>query len=58
MLLTRHGYSAQLRIGVARAAAGPFKAHAWVECAGTVIIGGGSALGDYTPLPALEARRA
>jgi hypothetical protein len=38
-LLASHGHVSELRIGVASSAATGFEAHAWVECAGTVLIG-------------------
>ena len=38
-LLGHFGYSAELRIGVARTAAGAITAHAWLESEGAVIIG-------------------
>jgi hypothetical protein len=49
-LLARLGYSALLRIGVARAAHGQIAAHAWVELDGRAIIGGAIS-GRYVPLP-------
>ena len=52
-LLARHGQSSQLRIGVARFADGQFKAHAWVEVAGRLLIGGEGA-SQFTVLPSLE----
>ena len=54
VMLARRGHTADLRIGVAKDEAGRFKAHAWVECAGAVIIGG-DGLSRYTPLPPLQA---
>jgi hypothetical protein len=39
-LLRRMGYPAALHIGVARGTNAPLEAHAWVECLGTVVIGG------------------
>jgi hypothetical protein len=50
LLLVRHGHPAVLRIGVAGGE--QFKAHAWVECEGKVLIGGHE-LDRYTPLLAL-----
>ena len=50
VFLTRRGYPARLRIGVARGDQGEFQAHAWVESRGKVIIGGGSDLERYAPL--------
>lgn len=52
-LLTQQGYPAQLRIGTARDADGRFRAHAWVEYAGRIVIGGAGAA-QYTPFPALK----
>jgi ABC-type molybdenum transport system ATPase subunit/photorepair protein PhrA len=39
VLLIRAGYSAQVRIGVAKDPAGKLEAHAWVESDGRVVIG-------------------
>jgi hypothetical protein len=55
-LLARRGCPAQLRIGVAAAAGERFRAHAWVEHEGRILIGAAGAAG-YTPLPPLEGRR-
>jgi hypothetical protein len=49
ILLCRHGHHAELHIGVARDSNGKFEAHAWVESAGQVVIGG-SAVGRYRRL--------
>lgn len=38
-LLRRHGFPAQLKIGVARAGQNDFQAHAWVESEGEVLVG-------------------
>lgn len=51
VLLGRHGYQSQIRIGVAKGNQGQLEAHAWVESQGKVIIGGLKDLGRYTPLP-------
>jgi hypothetical protein len=40
ILLQRHGYSAILCLGVPRIAARPFRAHAWLELDGRIILGG------------------
>jgi hypothetical protein len=51
-LLAWHGYPAQLRIGVAKGAAGRLEAHAWLEHEGQILIGG--AIRDrYQALPNL-----
>lgn len=56
VLLERYGYTACLRIGVAKAEAGRLAAHAWLEREGQVMIGGGQ-LEHYTPLLTLEGSR-
>jgi hypothetical protein len=48
-LLSRHGYDAQLRIGVRKAGDGSIAAHAWLEAAGIVLVGDFE-LGNYTTL--------
>lgn len=53
LLLLRHGFEAELCVGVARDAAGAFRAHAWLEHAGAVIIGGDQSL-SFTRLPDLS----
>ena len=50
-LLQRHGHDPCLRIGVAKSAPDALRAHAWVECAGDVVIGG-DAVEGLTPLGA------
>ncbi len=51
-LLSRAGFQALLRIGVARLD-GRVQAHAWVESQGEILIGGEEA-GNFTPLAGLE----
>lgn len=51
-LLKRAGHPAQLRIGVANQPA--FRAHAWVESDGKVLLGETDALAEFTSLPALK----
>jgi Transglutaminase-like superfamily len=53
VLLIRHGYPALLHIGVIRGELGQFRAHAWVESEGKVLIGGSGSEG-FTPLAILE----
>jgi hypothetical protein len=53
LLLDRLGQSADLRIGVARGEEGEFKAHAWVEADGSVVIGGTADLSSYAMFPRL-----
>lgn len=52
-MLARQGGASQLRIGVAKDDGGQFKAHAWVECDGEIIIGA-EGVSQYTALPPLE----
>jgi hypothetical protein len=52
-LMARIGYPAELRIGV-RKAEGKFEAHAWLECAGDLVIGNPSPAGkQYSRMPSL-----
>jgi hypothetical protein len=53
-LLARAGYRSTLKIGVARGAEGAFKAHAWLEHQGRVVIGDLD-LGQYTLMPDLRS---
>jgi hypothetical protein len=53
VLLARHGHPALLRIGVAKGEQEEFRAHAWVESKGKIVVGG-SEPGRYTPLAVLE----
>jgi hypothetical protein len=39
IMLTRHGTASRVKIGVASPAQQAFKAHAWLECGGLVILG-------------------
>src|SRR5882762_9274769 len=52
-LLARHGYAAELRIGVLKPGLDRLLAHAWVECDGRVVVGDLSDLSRYTSLPPL-----
>ena len=54
VFLARQGHISQIRIGVARKQDGQFQAHAWVEYAGQIIIGGGAGVSQFTVLPPLE----
>lgn len=56
VMLARRGYASQLRIGSTRDASGQFKAHAWVEYNGRILIGA-SGVSRYTPFPNLEMPR-
>jgi hypothetical protein len=50
ILLARSGHSPSLRIGVLRAD-GKFKAHAWVECAGRIVIGDVAGIEKFKRFP-------
>jgi len=52
ILLGRYGHSARVRLGVSRDAAGGFEAHAWLERAGAVMLGGPD-ISRFAPLPPL-----
>ncbi len=52
-LLTQFGIESQLHIGVALGDQQQFQAHAWVEQAGRIIIGGAQSE-NYTPLLSLD----
>ncbi len=52
VLLRRFGYDGVLHLGVTGGEAERFRAHAWLECDGRVIIGGGP--GEFVPLPPIE----
>ena len=48
-LLSSHGYTSVIRIGVTRDG-GRFAAHAWVECEGLALMNTSAELQRYTPL--------
>lgn len=51
-LLQQQGYTATIRIGVAKDQQQAFIAHAWVECKGRVVIGGiGNSVSKYQVMP-------
>lgn len=52
-MLHRHGYPAELRIGVMKSDA-TLAAHAWVEYEGRIVIGNLDDLSQYMPLPTDE----
>lgn len=56
VLLAREGHASRVRLGVARMGKGDFKAHAWLEHGGQVVIGGAGMTG-LTPLPTTEGGR-
>ena len=55
-LLNRRGQPVTLRIGVGRGEEGEFRAHAWIESEGRVVLGRLDDLHLYTPLPPLEGK--
>lgn len=56
-MLRRRGHAPALKIGVRRGLGIGIDAHAWVECAGAVVVGTASALSEYVVLSS-EARAA
>lgn len=57
VMLTRLAQPAMLHIGVARDDAGRFKAHAWLESSGHVVVGGTASASQYTALPLTEWKK-
>ena len=53
VLLGRQNIPCTLHIGVGRNEQSDFKAHAWVDCDGKIMLGETHDLADYTPLPHL-----
>ena len=54
VLLNRHGYPSELKIGVMKPVGGGFEAHAWLESEGRVLIGDFQ-LDQYVPLASPDA---
>jgi hypothetical protein len=54
ILLGRNGHSGQLHIGVAVDAKQGFRAHAWVESQGKILVGGSEELDQYAPMLMLD----
>jgi hypothetical protein len=54
IVLNRHGYPNELKIGVMKPAGGGFEAHAWLESEGRVLIGDFQ-LDQYVPLASSDA---
>jgi hypothetical protein len=52
LLLRRHGFQSRLCLGVARDVGGGFRAHAWLERNGRVVMGA-NGVRDFTRLPDL-----
>ncbi len=55
LLLRKFGYASRLCVGVARGAKGDFRAHAWLERHGQVVIG--DTADAYTPLSDFPGRQ-
>jgi hypothetical protein len=55
-LLAREGHECRLRVGVRRGQSGGLIAHAWVECAGQIVVGA-QGVHQYTALPSIEVPR-
>ncbi len=53
LLCRRRGYQTTLQIGVGRDGSSKFRAHAWVEREGKVIIGNLADLNTFLPLPSV-----
>jgi hypothetical protein len=54
-LLTRSGHPSSVRIGVVKSVERGFQAHAWVNCAGQVLLNRPDDVAHYTLLASLEA---
>ena len=54
VLMSRHGFLPELRIGVAKGKEGQLEAHAWVENQGQVVIGQLRNLSRFTPMPSWQ----
>lgn len=54
VLMSRYGYLPEFRIGVSKGETGEFKAHAWIEYQGRIVVGGLSNLSQFIPLPSVE----
>ena len=54
VLLTRRGFSSELRIGVIRLKQGKLLAHAWVESSGRIVLGGSGNMPGYIRVPIPE----
>lgn len=50
VLMNWHHYRSELRIGVNKTSTGEFRAHAWIEYRGRVIVGNLKDLSQFTPL--------
>ena len=57
ILFARYGYTAHLRIGVAKDGPERLKAHAWVESQGKIVIGDLKNLSQFSPLVCLRREK-
>lgn len=57
VLYSRYGYTAHLRIGVAKDGPEKLKAHAWVESQGKIVIGDLKNLSQFSPLVCLKREK-
>ena len=57
ILFARYGYTAHLRIGVAKDGPERLKAHAWVESQGKIVIGDLKNLSQFSPLVCLKREK-
>lgn len=55
VIMRRNGLPSVIRVGVDRNVSEGFRAHAWVECAGKIAVGGSQAEG-FTPIVEIGAR--
>jgi hypothetical protein len=56
LLLGRRGQAVDMLIGVASDQDGKFRAHAWIEVDGRIVLGGTDDIRQLTPLPPLNLR--
>jgi hypothetical protein len=54
ILLGRNGHAGEVHIGVALDPKLGFRAHAWVESQGEILIGGSEKIDDYSPLLVMD----
>ena len=57
VLMNQHGYSSELRIGVAKGESGELEAHAWIESQGKVVIGYLADISRFVPMEAAGGGR-
>lgn len=54
-LLARSGHASSIRIGVAKDAERGFRAHAWVDCGGQILLNRPEEVAGYTRLASLDS---